>query len=276
MINCPKCGAGNDVGVLFCRNCGDRLDLQAVRPEVRRGRTGKDWDAARIAGTVFKLFMVVVLLYVLFLGWGLFARPAGMSGSVSDDTVKETAQKKLDAMFVTAYKVPKTYEFTSEELTALADSQFRLPVAAPTEGAGLVILPEHMEILVRSSNTLQAFLRVKMWGMTVYNTVLFRLEPAEEDGPVKIRVLASQFGTTSVPDFLRDRFLARFHTMVADTPELAFVLKYGKEMTAEDGTLKFTIPAAMTEKGTNREIYQDLLKIAPRHKSSGRKPLELD
>ena len=275
MINCPKCGAGNEIGVLFCRNCGDRLDLQSVRPEVNRGRTGKEWDAARIAGTVFKLFTLAVLLYVLFLGWGLFARPMGLAGSVPENSVMEAAQTKADDMFVTAYKVPKTYEFTSAELTALADGLCRLPVAAPTGGAGMVVLPEHLEIVVRSSNTMQAFLRLKMWGMTVYNTVLFSLDVAD-DSTVKIRVLNSWFGTTEVPNFLQDKFLARFRTVIAGTPELAFVLKHGKELAAEDGTLTFTIPAALTDKGTNKEIYRDLQSIAPRHKRDTRKPLLLD
>ena len=270
MINCPKCGGGNEIGVLFCRNCGERLDLRTVRPEVKHGRDGNAWSAARIVGVAVKLVMTASLIYALFIGWGLFARPPGLSGIAPQETVKAAAQKKVDAMLTLAYKVPRSYEFTAEELTALADGLLRLPVPLPPEGAGMLAFPEHLEVVIRPPDAMQAFLSLKMWGTTMYNSVLFRFDAAAP-GPVKVHALSSQLGTFTLPDFLQERVLSHFQALVAGNPEIAFVLKHGENLRVEDGMLKFTIPPALTAKGTMRDIYPDLQNLAAKRKESARK-----
>ena len=32
MINCPKCGADNLLNAIFCRTCGEKLNLEELKP----------------------------------------------------------------------------------------------------------------------------------------------------------------------------------------------------------------------------------------------------
>lgn len=34
LIKCPKCGFENQLGAIFCRNCGEKLDIEKVKPKV--------------------------------------------------------------------------------------------------------------------------------------------------------------------------------------------------------------------------------------------------
>ena len=33
MIKCPKCEADNQIGAIFCRGCGEKLELDEIKPE---------------------------------------------------------------------------------------------------------------------------------------------------------------------------------------------------------------------------------------------------
>ena len=119
MFNCPKCGAGNALGVLFCRSCGERLNVDSMPPPtVRQTRSSVDWDAPRIINLAVKLAGWGLLIAAVWVVAGVCMQPSDVRVEKLDDEGRAAAKKKVDAMFL-EYKSPHAHEFTSAGLTAL-------------------------------------------------------------------------------------------------------------------------------------------------------------
>ena len=117
MIQCPKCSADNQIGAIFCRGCGEKLDLDEIKPEsvqeaarAHEGKPQTNW---------FKLIKNIVMLIILLLTVGvllsLFMVPPGgvPDAEVTDETLK-SVQGKLDS-----YDARKrSLTLTMEELNA--------------------------------------------------------------------------------------------------------------------------------------------------------------
>ncbi|OGV34958.1 MAG: hypothetical protein A2020_13340 [Lentisphaerae bacterium GWF2_45_14] len=58
MIKCQKCGFENQLGAIFCRQCGGKLELDELRPEV------KDKKKQGCFKTGCKIFIVLFLLLI--------------------------------------------------------------------------------------------------------------------------------------------------------------------------------------------------------------------
>lgn len=63
MLICPKCAYDNELGRIFCHQCGMKLDLDAIKPVSRGGKPIKQKGALRrrIIGLI-RLFVVLLLV----------------------------------------------------------------------------------------------------------------------------------------------------------------------------------------------------------------------
>ena len=41
LVKCANCGHDNQLGAIFCRNCGDKLNIEEMRPELKDSRGPK-------------------------------------------------------------------------------------------------------------------------------------------------------------------------------------------------------------------------------------------
>ena len=73
MIKCPKCDADNQIGAIFCRGCGEKLNLDDIQPDVVRDAAAKaveqrgGWDIGRIIRNVIGLGLLAALVGVLLM-----------------------------------------------------------------------------------------------------------------------------------------------------------------------------------------------------------------
>ncbi len=181
MFKCSKCGASNEMGNLFCRTCGERLDMQAVEDEIKRSQQG--FSKARIkkaAGIGRKLMSLLLLLLFVAILVGLFI-PAKLRVNEADLSAadRDNALKKLTVLSTQAQQlrgVEIKYKFTSAELTLAANRLLGLDKpSADSEGG--VLAPEHLSIELLGSGYVRLVLRSQAFkNVKVYSVLVGRFE----------------------------------------------------------------------------------------------------
>ena len=129
LMKCEKCGHENQLGAIFCRGCGGKLDVEAVQPKVQHSESSVNFGgiAKKLIG--FIIFLAIVAVIVMpFYPDNLSSYPP-LSG---DDAVKaakekfESIQKKSEQGFG-----DDTYTLSAQEATYLYNSAFLAKTAAP-------------------------------------------------------------------------------------------------------------------------------------------------
>jgi len=96
MLPCQKCGYNNELGRIFCHQCGQKLDLDAIRPASRGGKSlkpkGKNLAVKWIRRAV-EMMVLLVLLYAVHLLLEVVPEPAKPS-----ETETVAADKKWLAL----------------------------------------------------------------------------------------------------------------------------------------------------------------------------------
>ena len=89
-LKCPKCGTDNLLTAIFCRGCGDKLDLEAMKPEAilndehtKNQLQGPSKLEKTFVGVVFGLLGIMLLLAIC---------PVGAKGTDGSEPDKETAK----------------------------------------------------------------------------------------------------------------------------------------------------------------------------------------
>ncbi len=67
MLPCPKCGYNNELGRIFCHQCGQKLDLDAIKPPSRGGKSLKPKSKNLVAKLIRRVLGLMVLGAVLYL-----------------------------------------------------------------------------------------------------------------------------------------------------------------------------------------------------------------
>ena len=93
LIKCQACGHENQLGNIFCRNCGEKLDIDASRPEVKDMKSGNN-----ILGIVKRVVYLLVFLLVVYVIFAAFvpAGPADMPTLAEEQ--KKAVDKRLESL----------------------------------------------------------------------------------------------------------------------------------------------------------------------------------
>lgn len=105
-MQCPKCGANNNAGVVNCAYCGNQLasGSSAVPPPTPRLSSDPPrWSANQTLPKKSPVGLIVVLLLAgLVVGWFVFKgkakNPEGVTGSSAPATVTETSPGSVSAV----------------------------------------------------------------------------------------------------------------------------------------------------------------------------------
>ena len=122
MIPCPKCEADNQIGAIFCRSCGEKLDLDDINPEMvlnaaKKAREDKvNWFA-----WTKNAIILLILAYIVFFVWCLFRTPADIETYEFDKVCLRKANLKLNDFFKGA-----RISLSEDEVNALAVKYFGL------------------------------------------------------------------------------------------------------------------------------------------------------
>jgi hypothetical protein len=69
MLKCPKCGYDNELGRIFCHQCGTKLDLEEIKPTSRGGKDlRRKRPGVNVGRISWRIFLVALLALIV---WGI-------------------------------------------------------------------------------------------------------------------------------------------------------------------------------------------------------------
>src|SRR5437016_2780641 len=142
MLPCPKCGFDNELGRIFCHQCGTKLDLDAIKPVSRGGKKiyrKSKFTPARVVRRVVDLVILAVLIWGIY----LMAQVPEVSTAAPPSDVALTVERKRAELDALVYQQKASaLQFSEAELNAfLASFSFDKP-----EGKGIAVVPIKLQI----------------------------------------------------------------------------------------------------------------------------------
>lgn len=214
MINCPKCGAENMIGAIFCRSCSAKLDLDELRPE---DLAEKEESLAKKVGAVAQRIIIVLVSVLLVVV--LVAMLLPVSGLVETSGIDQRRMSKSVSRFRRMHTnklLPKyrNLTFDDADATALANFVFGLrptaePVASLAKEAGTYsgqgnLTPEFISVEFLAGGKTRLILRGLFFGkVPVYCTLVGRPEVIEGGG-IGFTPYSAKFGKMPLPGTLKN------------------------------------------------------------------------
>ena len=139
LIKCQICGHENQLGAIFCRGCGGKLEVEQLRPKVEHTKTSTNFGAIISKIISFVIFMsIAALICMLFYPDDLSEYPPlPGENAVNATKVKfETMQKKAEQGFGN-----DSYTLSAQEATYVYNEILAKPAAAATGGTAGAAVP---------------------------------------------------------------------------------------------------------------------------------------
>ncbi len=228
-LTCPKCGADNLLNAIFCRQCGDKLDLAAMQPEQVAAAAAPKKKGASLGQ---KIFVSVFFGLVIIIGAGLIC-PAG--GAITGNDPGKDAEKSYKA--VKKGKKPKEgkgYSFTSQEASALLNKALGFP---RTSGAD--VLPTNLTVNFKNDNVIRVVLATKLYGfLPMDNTVKIKYNVTSK-GNVDVQVLSAKIGQVPMVGGLKGLVIEKIQraTSCNNPGDIQDIIKNTKASNCTDGSI---------------------------------------
>jgi len=120
LIKCPKCGAENPVGPLFCKDCGAKIDVKMIDQAISQIQYNRESDAKR--AVFFKLVGIIILILVLIMIY-LIVDPIGTKIE-NIQLTKEEIKTAVDEYSAMGIGKRENFTFTQKEFNYIADRYF--------------------------------------------------------------------------------------------------------------------------------------------------------
>ncbi len=137
MLKCNKCGFDNELGRIFCHQCGSKLDLNQIKPPSRGGpkirRKGR-MTPAKFARIVIELIFLLVAL------WGVYLAcqtPEVRPFKPTNSQLLAADDKRLVLEQMVQQSRPASVEVSATELNAFISSMS----FEKSKGTGMEVVP---------------------------------------------------------------------------------------------------------------------------------------
>lgn len=233
LIKCPQCNHDNQLGAIFCRNCGTKLDVETIRPKVVDQRTSS-WDLFSLLRQLVSLVVFLGLIGVIVM---MFLPSPDNAQALSESQVEEV-KIKFDEL---ARRVEggfgrDAYSFSPAEVTYLCNEKFVAKPAAEGEDAGGSYHIQRLSVALDAQNYTTLRLGTKLAGKlpATFEIRGFIPEPAEGQPAARLTVTKAQMGRMKMPDFVRQSIIGKY-LPVADSPQLKKILAATARIEVKDG-----------------------------------------
>jgi uncharacterized protein YpmS len=210
MLQCPNCGTDNLLNAIFCRGCGERLELENLTPEVfQDNKQSKAQKVAKIVnialGVILTLAIIIVAVGALF----------PVSGRLEVTEPGDETLKNYNTLLKKGKK--RSLTFTSEEATALVNKQFKT-----FSGSAGTPTPESVSVIFLGDGDIKLILSAKFKIVNLHTTLI--ATPAfPNPGNMTLEVKSAKLGFLPLPEALRPKLTDNFKTIAKSTLETARV-----------------------------------------------------
>ena len=187
---CPKCHTDNLLNAIFCRGCGERLNLNEMKPE---DFIQKD-DKKGVTPLWQKIFASVVFGIILLIG-GLMICPSG-GASKGTEVSSEEVSKNYKTLLK---KKEKSFTFSSADASALITKAMNLP-----QQAGGDILPQNFSVQFLDDDVIKVVMSTKVYGFIPVDYCVKAKFTVAGKGNVTWEVLGAKMGQVPMLFGLRD------------------------------------------------------------------------
>ncbi len=187
---CPKCHTDNLLNAIFCRGCGERLNLNEMKPE---DFIQKD-DKKGVTPLWQKIFASVVFGIILLIG-GLMICPSG-GASKGTEVSSEEVSKNYKTLLK---KKEKSFTFSSADASALITKAMNLP-----QQAGGDILPQNFSVQFLDDDVIKVVMSTKVYGFLPVDYCVKAKFTVASKGNVTWEVLGAKMGQVPMLFGLRD------------------------------------------------------------------------
>ena len=197
LLKCSECGFENQLGAIFCRECGAKLDVEAMRPEVKERKEKINF------GDLARNLLAIAVLGGLALSIGMMFYPEKGLPLDLDAKAKTAAEIKLQSLInrIGGESEESTYVFTPDEVTYLYNNK----LTEKAEGGGYSI--DKMHFAVDAYDNVVLLADAKMFGGV---NVSFKLVGKIVDDKAELEIISAKMGHLSIPGFARDKIINKF------------------------------------------------------------------
>ena len=220
LIKCPDCNHENQLGAIFCRNCGSKLDIDKLEPKVT--------DKAGVSPFKIIRHIILLLLVLALIGLcgGIFA-PMGYKNYTppAEDQQKEI-NKEMSAIFKRIrQRIGRkfTFVFTPEQASFAYNSSF-LEKIKEDQGSGYYI--DDLIFDVDSNHKVNLILKTRLGGKIPVRFTLIGLPTSnfDDDGSLGFQITGAKVGHIPVPGALWHVVTEKFNTLT-DGENISQLLK---------------------------------------------------
>lgn len=208
MLQCPKCGTDNLLNAIFCRGCGERLELENLTPESFQDK--KPSKAQRIARMANIVIGIALTLLIVIVAVGALY-PA--SGRIEIAEPGAEALKNYNTLLKRGKK--RSFTFSNEEATALVNKQFK-----SFSGTAGIPTPESVSVIFQGDGDVKLILSAKLKIVNLHTTVI-ATPTFSAPGNMTLEVKSAKLGFLPLPEALRPKLTNNFKTIAKSTMESA-------------------------------------------------------
>jgi ribosomal protein L40E len=170
MMKCQNCGHENQLGAIFCRGCGGKLDTEQLRPKVEQSKSEVNVGAIVSKIISFVIFLAIAGLIAMLVYPDNLSEYPNLSGENAIKTVKvkcEAILKKAEQGFGS-----DSYTLTPQEATYFYNEILAKPAPAsdkaPAAAAATQTVPdasiEKIVFNIDSVGFVHIILKTKLFG----------------------------------------------------------------------------------------------------------------
>ena len=196
LLKCEKCGHENQLGSIFCRECGEKLAINAIRPEV------DSKEAINVFGIVRKIVTGIIVLIAIYLVVMMFI-PQHTPRNLLTSDQQAKASEKFKAMMkkIDGRYGENSYRFTSSEVTYLYNNKI---------AKNDIYNIDKIYFSIDSRNFVHVIMQHKLMGKI---PVTFSLKGVLPEGSTNFTVRDVQMGRLGLPRFLKKTIVSQFIPM---------------------------------------------------------------
>jgi len=199
MLICPKCGNDNELGRIFCHQCGDRLDLSSIKPPSVAERKRRLFKAEAIRSTRFLVNLVILGVLILAVALICLTPPVvPIQSSNTDLVASDTKRMELDRLG--KGKKGGQVMVTEAQLNAFFNQR---PFRKAT-GAGIELTPVALRIHLNESRVQMEFLGTTHFGSYFEKKLYLAYEgqPTVQDGKFDFKPTGGWIGKLPIHPLL--------------------------------------------------------------------------
>ena len=142
MLKCQKCGYDNELGRIFCHQCGTKLNLEQIKPGNHGGKKLKPKGSPGVGRVVLRVFEAGVAALIIWAVVLLLQVPVAPRVVTMEQDASSVEQKRLALERLVDQGKEASVQFSPAEVNAfLSKFGFDKP-----DGKGLKITPKSLQV----------------------------------------------------------------------------------------------------------------------------------